>query len=339
MKKLSLSLLLFILIFPSFAQTPSWCTVNPILRAYYQDDVTELTIKQIYQTESVYMDSIPIPEIIEDSIWKAMAAIFNVSSIPERDSVFDKYCIHTKKDYFIDEMLIIYYPDTAWTESWQNEEITTGIHIIDSLLSLYEFEIIHTNPESNLILLKTQLKINIRPLTHILVNIDGIQFADPNIQFGGANRILYNVEDGIRYLDFSKRWGDCFSGCAYNHTFKFKVFPDCSVEYLGTVMNWNNSDPLGEPNNCDITGIDDGIPSSNSFYVYPNPTSDALTVGFNSIDQFEFIIWSYTAKKLKSGTLYPEIPISLSGISSGIYLLEILNLKNNTRSIHKFIKQ
>jgi hypothetical protein len=76
------------------AQVPSNCDVSPILQYYYDRDVKHLALTTIYERQSPAMDSIIIPQVYQDTIWKAMAAVFNLADSPARDTVFEIYCIH-----------------------------------------------------------------------------------------------------------------------------------------------------------------------------------------------------------------------------------------------------
>ncbi|NOR87579.1 MAG: T9SS type A sorting domain-containing protein [Bacteroidales bacterium] len=340
MKKIAIILVLLSNIVMSYSQTSSYCTVNPILRDYYTEDVKDITLKWIYESESPYMDSIQIPASIENDIWHAMAAIFNLNYYPERDSVFDKYCIHQwPRNYFIQEVLIVYDPSYSWTNNWQNHILETGIASLDSLISLYEFDFSSSSNYSDMIVIKTPQDINIRPLLNLFREYEGIIYADPNIMMGGGNKITYHNENGVRYLDFSKKWGDCMAGCIYSHVFQFQVNTDCSIEYLGTQKNWDESDPLDEPYNCNITAIPEGTITSDLINIFPNPAKNYLYIESKLFDHIEYEIRSLSSVLLEDGQIKNKSFISVSQLKTGVYLLYLKDTKSNNSSIHKFIKQ
>ena len=121
MKKLLLFILLAVCIQTTKAQIPSSCMVPFALQTHYDADVKHLALKRIYYQNSPYKDSITVPQNYQDTIWQGLAAIFNLTSVIQRDSVFDKYCIHQDVSYFVNHQIYVGV-DLAysWTQQWQN---------------------------------------------------------------------------------------------------------------------------------------------------------------------------------------------------------------------------
>lgn len=92
---------------------------------------------------------------------------------------------------------------------------------------------------------------------------------------------------------------------------------------------------------CCVNGIGETDNKKNSYYVYPNPTSDNLTVKCDDNKIKEITFYSIEGSKraiFKSGFLKDkEIHISLDFLNQGIYIIEITNHKNQ-RYYEKVIK-
>lgn len=129
MKKATLLLLIVIGYCVSMAQESSHYNVNSMLYQYYDKDVKNACLEWAFQCDSTYRtDSIAIPLMIEDIIWGALAAVFNVGNMPERDSAIDMYCVHQNpRNHLIQEIFITVDRSFEWTELWFNGELITGV--------------------------------------------------------------------------------------------------------------------------------------------------------------------------------------------------------------------
>src|ERR1035437_4640516 len=98
MKKLHLLIILIVCIQTTKAQIPSSCIAPPVLQTHYDADIKHLALKRIFNQNSPYKDSIKVPQNYQDTISQGLAAIFNLTSVIQRDSVFDNYCIHRSEE-------------------------------------------------------------------------------------------------------------------------------------------------------------------------------------------------------------------------------------------------
>jgi len=125
---LSASLFFFAaILFNVNAQLPSSCDVSDVLSIYYAPDVKDMALKWLYSIKSPDTSQIDIPQWCQDTIWSGLAALFNRCDIPEVDSVFNKYCVHTDvgfqgsgifKFMGIDVDTLI-----SWTHNWINYQL------------------------------------------------------------------------------------------------------------------------------------------------------------------------------------------------------------------------
>ncbi len=277
---ISIVVLLLGLIHPSFSQISSDCIPDINLKFAYEKDVKNLALKRILESNSPAADEIIISQIWQDSIWEGLAAIYNVAGVPERDVVFDQHCIHlTNANYFqtYPAILIGIDPAISWASNWMNMETETGNAALDELLATYGFEVTSFLSFANAARLETPQTLNLAPLFEMLAEFEGINYAEPDYLIGGANRIVYEYQNGIKSFNFYLEWGDCFAGCINSKIWKFAVHPDCSVEPLGIIENIFINDPIPEPVNCDLTDLVMEIEAS-QFEIFPNPVRDVLQI-------------------------------------------------------------
>jgi hypothetical protein len=237
----------------SYAQMPSDCTVSPVLQHYYERDVKHLALKRIYDLQSPARDSIIIPQIYQDTIWQAMAAVFNLTDFLPRDSVFDFYCIHQELGYYMmNRIYVTISPSCSWYQNWHNLITTTGVPDLDTLLSTYGFTVTGFWTINNTATLTTSQLINVRPVCDSIRTFSGVTYSEPVYPVGFGDEINYSITGPVRFLNFKLGYGDCFSGCIGSLTYQFKVYTDCSVQYLGSVLV-PSSYQLPDPSYCYIT--------------------------------------------------------------------------------------
>lgn len=333
MKKYLLFSLLFSVSIFIKAQNPSNCAVNHMLYQYYDKDVKNATLQWAAKCDSAYLtDSIAIPKMIEDSVWGALAAVFNAQNMPERDSVIDMYCIHQNvKNYIVQELIIIKDTSYDWSWEWVDEHMVSGLPIVDSILINYNFNLSHVFPSSEMVTFTTDQDINIRPLCEIMGMVDGIKYAVPNLTWGDGNEFRYRASGTDRFLYFDKAWGDCMAGCYMHHIWQFKIDENCDVEYMGTIKQYDEDESLGEPWNCNITAIMNPE-IINEIHINPNPATDDILIEFNTQQKEEIVVFDlYGHEKLKQ-MIYSGGKLNIRDLNNGIYFLRI------NHKVFKFIK-
>jgi len=219
------------------AQTQSNCETSWGLEYYYKRDVADLALNRLFSIKSPDTNQIIIQQIHQDSIWKGLTAIYNASSIPERDSVFDFYCIHNNSSNTRKLFQTIYLEvDTSlsWTDNWFNGEIVTGYSELDSLISKYAYNIESVNYNYGVVQIYSEMLINPYAISDSLMSFEGIENALPVPTNFDGNRIEYTLEGEHQYFSFTLAWGDCYMGCINKYKWNFSVnISSCEVEYLG----------------------------------------------------------------------------------------------------------
>jgi hypothetical protein len=321
------------------AQLPSSCTVPPVLNTIYNHDVRHLALKRIYDLQSPARNSIVIPQSYQDTIQEAMAAIFNLSGLPARDTVFDIYCIHHMySEYLVYTISVELSPSCPWAQQWHNLITPTGVPALDSLLAKYGFTVTAYIASMNSVELTTTQSINCSPLCDSLMTFAGIVSADPNFPARDGNKIYYSKSGTDRFLDFRIGYGDCPVGCTSWYILQFKVFSDCSVSYLGSVANLESGMPFPFPVNCNITQGIAPVQQSFRIGVFPNPAADEIALKLPAAGPVNFDLFNSTGHRVLSGKIRDKETLSLQGLAPGIYLVRLTDPVSRESGSARFIK-
>jgi hypothetical protein len=325
MKKSLLSFILILGLLPVNAQLPSNCNVPDELRKYYDWDVANLALAWLYQIKSPDTALIDIPQWCQDTVWHGLAAIYNRHDLPEVDSVFNKYCIHSKQNVIIYRRLYIVVDTTYnWTNNWMNLQTATGIPELDSLLAKYGFTLTgfyHPHSGNNWDhygILSTSQSINERVLCDSLESFPGIISATQEITGGSGlfDYLSFSDTNNVKYYTFALGYG-----LIDRYTWKFKVYQDCSIEFLGSGYDYWPCLSLPEPVNCNILYAPHFTYPSLKVEISPNPANDWVTIYLNSPEEFSFRIVDCFGRTVLSGNGKEKCQVSLTGLSPGLYLV------------------
>lgn len=338
-KKMKQFFLLFVLIsiFNIIeAQVPSSCTIPPLLANKYDRDIKQLATNRLFNLQSPDTALVRIPQVYIDTISEGLAAIFNATSISERDSVFNLYCVQNRNGWPGDYVGFIVKVDTSfsWTKSWQNLITITGDPDMDTILTRYNLKITNFYKWSfgNFATLSVDSSWNKFALINTIKTVPGVLSVEQNSVIGAAGKISYNIIGNTRYYDFYFEYMDCMDGCDAFRIWKFKVNPDCSVDYLGFVnscyFGMGDCDPFPAPLNCNtFTSVAENNMQKVNFLIFPNPTNGkiqfevkGLEVGKNSTLE----IYNMQGEIIyQSSFINPISEVDLSNQANGIYIVKI----------------
>lgn len=343
MKKIVL-LIVAISLFNSLqAQTPSSCSMPPLLATEYKRDIAQLAVYRLFQLQSPDTEFVTIPQASIDTISEGLAAIFNATILPERDSIFNLYCIHNLNPFTgfgaYTGFLIKIDTSYAWTNAWQNLITITGHPLMDTLLTKYHLTITHFYNWAigDYAVLSVDSSWNIFALMDSIEMVPGVISVEQNSLVGVAGKISYNTIGNTRYYDFYFEYQDCFDGCGAFRKWKFKVNPDCSVDYLG-FDNWCYWDQLGTPGLCPFptplhcntfTPVKEISAQEINVVLSPNPTNGSLQIEMSGVDfqhPMKLEIYNLQGSLIWNATLSsPKSQFDLGYYGKGVSLVKIFN--------------
>ena len=188
------------------------------------------------------------------------------------------------------------------------------------------------------------MPVNPNPIIDSLLLFDGIIDAYSSVMTSNGNKINYTKVGNDQFFDFTLAWGDCFSGCIYNHKWKFKVdYSNCIVEYIGLESNADEDFPI--PINCNITSIENLDQNNNeSIVVYPNPSNGKVNLGWNgnTTSPMQITVLDLQGKQVFNQTInsaegYQTKALDLCKLDAGVYVIQT-RVNNSFEQVKLVIK-
>lgn len=302
------------------------CSGSESTKQLYKDDAYQLAVERIEETNSNYIDSALIPKQVSDTLLNALIAVYN-STFPQRDTIIDVYNIHAFQEVDLKSIRLVADSTLPWVAELSNYKLNTGNRTIDSIITTFNLKVTNAWPyygSNYSITLTSEKNINTKALTKNLDTIQGIASIRTDGHAGDGGRIDYLIYPDSINLIYSYGWGDCPSGCMSRHYWKFKVLPNCEVEF--------------------ISSHGDIIPATSIYNVmistktlYPNPCRDFITLPLN-IDIATFKIYNSLGVEVHSESITNKTSIDISNLKSGLYYISIID-NDKTISQYQFIKE
>lgn len=247
---------LILLTFGAIAQVePSSFAGDSIAVSLYQTDADVLTVERFFRNVITHKDSIHIQSAYSDTVLRALIAIFNVTAIPERDSVIDLYNIQTSSYASVSFMAIAADSNLSWMKQLKHDGLTSSISYVDRFINThyannYTYSSVVATTiclTCNRVFFYLDSNYNMPPLLNLFDTIAGVYYITPEAYgsissthdgFSDLSDSLYS--DHIQ-LTYSKGFGDCDLVCPRRY-WKFDLYFDCSVEF---VESYGYSIPIG----------------------------------------------------------------------------------------------
>lgn len=270
MKKIVLFLSIFVGVKIVIGQTVfSSCIAPDSIVALYKDDADRLAIKKVFRVGSIYTDSIKIPKLWSDTVMNALIAVYNATTLPARDTVISIYDIHTFPNPVLNNISVFADSNLTWMNQLQNNIIPTGNLSVDSLINDFGLNLSsyldwwNSFPYHTAVF-QSDSNYNIPAMVNRFLTIPGVFYAESSNYYGDGNDISDSIYSTFVELIYSYGWEDCPSGCINRRFWKFRVYYDCSVEYVGSygTLLSNPATPLtiNESHlNVSCFGLCDGI--------------------------------------------------------------------------------
>jgi hypothetical protein len=303
------------------------CTAADSITAKYKKDADRLALRKILRINSSYKDSTHIPKQWSDTVLNSLIAVYNATALPVRDTIITSFNIHTYPIPDLNNFDVSADSNLSWMQNLHNNNIPSGNNTVDSIMNAFHLQIYGYNTFLNYypyhtVSFASDSNYNITALAKCFVNIPGVFYSDPNICFGDGNNITDSIYSNYVELIYSLGWGDCPSGCTERRFWKFHVYYDCSVEYIGSYGS-----PLSNP----VSEI-----YNDRIKIYPNPFKTEINID-NICSDFEYTLYNSLGKIMrKDKTTYPAIS-NLESLPIGLYLLQIK--KKNKIIKYKLIKE
>lgn len=212
------------------------CAPDPAFTDFYQNDAEVLAAVQMIN-DPIYASTVEIPTDLFDFYYDRLNAIFNATDIPERDTVVECLNIHNQGGSgFTNHILVNVLPNTDWAEELINGIFPTSNTQINSLFNQYNLSLpYHSIGTDNWNLdIVAEHHLNTQALADVFATITGVMSASPNYitifcLFDGISTIRYN-----NYVDINFFMS---IPCADGVNWMFRVYDDCSVQFLQRTGN------------------------------------------------------------------------------------------------------
>lgn len=211
-------------------------------------------------------------------------------------------------------------PQLPWIQQILQQNFPTGNDTIDSLISNYalSFEFEQYTGNIYLAYINADSNYNMIAIANLVKNLPDVYHpTSGSIDTGGDYPL--QIEGGItpNYVDlvYTYKWGDCPAGCIWSRSWEFKVYDDCSVEFVGSYGT-----PLGFPPSDGIATPQDG----QSLIVYPNPFADYIEISGLS-GNFTYEVYNTIGQKCAGGNTSNSRISGLHKLAAGSYWLHIQN--------------
>lgn len=329
--RFTLLLILMASIYCKAQTVPSSCSVPDSVLQMYRRDAQGLALQRIIHFNSPYADSVLVPDQWTDSILRAMVAVYNATSLPARDSVVKYYKVHS---YYYSQALTMHsiWVSTAvpWVADFASKTFPTRNDSVNKLMLRYG---IHETSYSNgpfvgyaTIYFNSDSNCNARGLDSAWNRIQTME-VDNIVAGAGPEIFLDTMTNNVVQLRYRYACGDCPSGCTVWRDWIFRIYNDCSVEYLGSKGDKIQGmdciqlavQPLGKP----------------QLAIYPNPFSDQLIIqGINKGTQYS--ISNILGQVFLSGIIDNDGSIKTNKLDPGIYFIKLKD--GNTTTVLKVLK-
>lgn len=314
MKKLFLLFLSFIVISSLYAQkVKSSCTASESIKAQYRDDAERMATRRVYKVLSNYIDSSTIPKTWSDTILNALMAVYNADSLPARDTVVFLRKLHTFPNPVLNNFYMAADSNLPWMKQLRKDSLYVGNDSVGNLIKKYKLYVARYYRISkfpyHIIVFESKQNYNLDIITRQFDKLGGVYYANKSRVEGDGNDIKDVVTKNFVELVYSFGWGDCPAGCINRRYWKFNVYYDCSVEYMGSYgTKW-------DPNSIS------GFPKNNTV-ISPNPFIDKVTIS-NLTRGFEYSLFNTSGQLVLSGKANESAISNLQHLPMGVYFLQV----------------
>jgi hypothetical protein len=295
---------------------PSSCTAPDSVVQKYIVDAKGLAPKAMQKIGAAYYDSAIIPQEWTDTMLHALLAVYNTTS-GARDSVVG-YHVHCTEFKDIDKFYL--YADTGlgWIQDFKNGVWPTRDTAVNSLIDRYNLvkKSFTISGVQAIILFQSDSIYNLNGMSEAWNKIDTV-ILYPDVLFTTSTIFVDTMTTDYIQLRFRYSCGvDCPSSCEVNRYWKYKVYNNCSVEYLGSYGS-----PIKSVG-CINLELDVKNATQQGVKIYPNPFFDRLKIEGIS-KEATYIITNVVGQECLSGILNASTEINTAGLKAGAYFIKL----------------
>jgi len=327
--KYFLSLCLIILfIQPVSAQIrKSNCNAPDSVKVKYQEDADRMALRRVFSDLSNYIDSSTIPGHWSDTIMDALMSVYNVDSIPARDTVFKMFNIHTFTQPVLNSFYLAADSNLGWMQQIHKNVFPTGVDSFDNLMKKYKLSMLRyyrlPSFHYHIVVFETKGNYNFEVISNHFDSLQGVLYANRYSVAGDGNDIKATMDSTFTDLVFSKGWGDCPTGCMQRRYWKFRAFKDCSVSYLGSYGHLLSTNSVRSTRYPHI-------------HTSPNPFTTEINI-LDIAPGFEYKLINSIGQMAMKGSADSNKISGLDGLKAGVYILEVKS--QNVVMYQKVVKE
>lgn len=220
-------------------------TLPRLVSVRYQEDAQRLALRWLQAEEAPGLHEIALPADLVESLFRALARVYNATDLPARDSVVALYDIHTFPRPDMVRLVLSVDSTAEWPRAWLAGHRLTGNSVVDALMTEWDLRLDRYDDLTyfdDAAQLSATVPLNTFALAARFEAIEGVISAGPAGWGGDGDDIIAEGTPDVWLLDYSVGFGDCPSGCIARHYWTFRVHDDGVVEYLGS-----RGDPPPEP--------------------------------------------------------------------------------------------
>jgi hypothetical protein len=237
-------------------------------------DADRLALRRSVQINSTYKDSIHINKTLSKAYREALVAVYNATAFPVRDTIVKMLNIHTNPIPELNKISVMANPAYQWMYNLRNNITPTGDLNVDYLINNFHLQqtAYYLGTSFDMVVFTADSNYNATQLAAGFTVIAGVLGASVVPEYNDIKNITDSVNTGFTMLTYSYGWGTCENGCDHRAYWTFKVYADCSVEYLGF---------SGETLYSGLTGIPTIGANMHQIQVFPNPVAGMIKINVN----------------------------------------------------------
>ena len=305
---------------------PSSCTYDQAFSAVYGEGTWNSAYAYLNASDSIgFAMHAEIPVSLHDTIMACIAAVYN-TNLPARDTVVNQLQITQFMPLDLRRFELKFDTSHAWTNQLLAGNITnTGNSFVDDLANQYgmvveyaEYMPAWVTTHNAIARIRTATPINTAFMARTMLMQSGVLFANAVAPSGDGSQIVYEPMPGYNQITFRYGWEDCPAGCIYQRDWLFRVYPDCSVEYVASYGSL-------------LTGTKDLVAEA-GLATFPSPATDQVHVQIKdqaAAGQFQLSLLDINGRNVYTSEAYlspdQNISVPLHTLPNGTYFLNIKN--------------